>query len=136
MNRTIKFRAWDGKKMNYQPIVSDGTDGGETSRVMINEAIECFDYMLMQFTGLHDKNGKEIYEGDILNIGAVEFGFIKNEKDENVCYEVRHEGCDYILYRNDLKLKWGRLSRLEEMFWNCEVIGNIYKTPSKGGEDE
>ena len=65
MNREIKFRAWNGKKITYTPIVSDGTDGGETSTVMLNEAIECYDYILMQYTGLKDKNGKEIYEGDI-----------------------------------------------------------------------
>jgi uncharacterized phage protein (TIGR01671 family) len=64
--REIKFRAWDGRKMNYNPFISDGSDGGETSSVYINVAIACNDEELMQYTGLKDKNGKEIYEGDII----------------------------------------------------------------------
>jgi uncharacterized phage protein (TIGR01671 family) len=90
MDREIKFRAWDGRKINCQPIVSDGTDGGETSRVMLNEAIDCFDYILMQYTGLKDKNGKEIYEGDILRIPA------ENEWEETnySCFEVFFHGGD------------------------------------------
>jgi len=113
MNREIKFRAWDGKKMNYQPIVSDGTDGGETSRVMLNEAIECFDYILMQFTGLHDKNGKEIYEGDI--VIPTKLKDVPNEVKyiQHGFYRVKiHKNTDYV---NPLG--------------NCEVevIGNIYE---------
>ena len=135
MNREIKFRAWNGEGM---VDLYSTTKLALASGFNIDGLFIPFhkDYILMQFTGLLDKNSKEIYEGDVVNIGSSDFGFIKNEKGENVEYEVKHEGCDYILYRNDLKLKWGRLSRLEELFWQCEVIGNIYEKPNKGGDDE
>lgn len=62
--REIKFRAWDNGTMNYSPetYVND-TDS-------INAAILNYvnaDTPLMQYTGLKDKNGVEIYEGDILS---------------------------------------------------------------------
>ena len=57
--REIKFRAWhkDGEMFYKVPLNSVGQHAryGE-------------DATLMQYTGLHDKNGKEIYEGDIVNI--------------------------------------------------------------------
>jgi uncharacterized phage protein (TIGR01671 family) len=84
----------------------------------------------MQFTGLRDRNGKEIYEGDLLNIGANEFGFVTNNKGENVIYEVKFEGCEYILFRTDLNFNWGRLSRLDELCWNCQIVGNVHEVGS------
>lgn len=81
------------------------------------------------WTGLTDKNGKEIYEGDLLSIGTESFGPMRNSLGSVVAYEVKKRACDYVLYRNDLALTWGRLSRLEEMSWQYEVIGNIFEHP-------
>ena len=61
--RELKFRAWDGKKMIEDVIPVSETDVVELfeyeHQVTEVEAVE-------QYTGLKDKNGKEIYEGDIL----------------------------------------------------------------------
>jgi uncharacterized phage protein (TIGR01671 family) len=76
---------------------------------------------LGQFTGLKDKHGKDIYKGDLLAIGVNDFGMMHSN------YEVTFEGCDYILKRVDLTFNWGRLSRLSEMNWECEIIGNIHE---------
>lgn len=56
MTREIKFRAWDKRynKMLIPPAIN-------------NPEIEDNEWVLMQFTGLKDKSGKEIYEGDILS---------------------------------------------------------------------
>ena len=63
-NRILKFRAWDGKTMHNRveelylhPRETINIDNGEKT---------VFDVVLMQFTGLHDVKGVDVYEGDIV----------------------------------------------------------------------
>ena len=81
---------------------------------------DCFDFddiELMQSTGLHDKNGKEIFEGDIVKMA-------KDVYSDPTYYEViRHRGGAYRLESNQHGCElWLRHTI-------CEVIGNIYENP-------
>lgn len=59
--REIKFRAWNGKNKEF---VYEVLCCGEDINSVLNSKTSGL--IFQQFTGLHDKNGKEIYEGDIL----------------------------------------------------------------------
>ena len=81
MNREIKFRAFDDGKMLSMPINSNY--GISRFFGILRE-----DAVIMQFTGLKDKNGKEIYEGDKVQHDAWDYPFeviFNEEKARFVC---------------------------------------------------
>lgn len=79
--------------------------------------IDFKDCIIMQYTGLNDKNGNEIYEGDILDF---EFN--------NRQYQVFFNECSFKVQRIDHLNR--NLYLLEDYpTWDMEVIGNIYENP-------
>lgn len=73
-------------------------------------------FVLMQFTGLHDKNGKEIYEGDVLQING--------EEGKKYVAVIEWEPSTAKFWANDNGGSWAAIR------WNQdEVIGNIYSNP-------
>ena len=117
--RSIKFRAWDNENnqmLDVQEInFEDCFYGGEMQikTTMYNDYFDCREMPLMQYTGLHDKNGKEIYEGDIVKSFFVDTDEAGNEIYKYYIMEVEYDEilCSYKI----------------DKFMNLEVIGNIYE---------
>lgn len=125
-NRIIKFRVWDNdySKMSepfflYETStiisISFSESGGHSLEISKEKNI-------MQFTGLCDKNGKEIYEGDIIVDWNV---FDQMKKDGYADHE-----CYNVISFYDGIFCFGRFDiPIAECNNMCEVVGNIYQNP-------
>ncbi|MFJ5713143.1 YopX family protein [Neobacillus sp. NPDC093127] len=110
--REIKFRAWE---KNLKEIIPVHEINFENRMINTKSVWRLFDEIeLMQYTGLKNKNGKEIYEGDIVKYKPM-FGN-GNYITAVVEYSEHAEWC----------LGW---QPLHGVVHKCEVIGNIYENP-------
>lgn len=126
-DRKIKFRVWDLKGNPAQMYVDPFIRPPRNLR--LSQAMKELNedgWMWMQYTGLKDKTGKEIYEGDILNLGENSLYFIEYKNDK-FCMSKKPD---------DLEVEWAsaddyytsRIS-LSEYGKNSEIIGNIFENP-------
>jgi uncharacterized phage protein (TIGR01671 family) len=128
-NSRFKFRAWD--KVNSKMLYGNnglfmyvccgvlGWNTGNDHEVLTDQS----QYQLIQYTGLKDKNGKEIYEGDVVNVD-------NSEPEENGEYDVVticrwDEGC--FILEDNAGGHWTR--QLFHKPHRLTVIGNIYENP-------
>jgi uncharacterized phage protein (TIGR01671 family) len=124
--REIKFRFWQkdyfGKyEMTYNPFILEPDNRyreyagvADLNKSILNEIEE--GVVVMQFTGLKDKNGKEIYEGDILRECL-------SSLTRNI--EVKFINGAFYVSKTGPYLEDALLSKCS----NVEVIGNIYENP-------
>ena len=164
--RDIKFRAWDksSKKMGMvqirQMLIPDGNNEYGNQELSVshlkfgtNPSHWLIAPILMQYTGLKDKNGKEIYEGDIIRAVCEWFNTKdkattwKSMLEEARLFEIRFVGFQWKFVSIDHGetqefsdyhegFSWGNGF---ENYWNggkdktrysnFEVIGNIYENP-------
>lgn len=139
--REIKFRTWypEGKKI----ITPTESYGGDVFIRLNGEKVICMDteeweeglsvdfgkdnlgLILMQFTGLKDMNGKEIYEGDILRYTKSKSkGQGQKRKEEYHYWAVSFQRGEWVCTRGEIT------KRVFDTTFNHEVCGNIYENPN------
>lgn len=107
MQRTIKFRAWNGKHISFPT-------SGAWFKLIKGVPEVPSGYELMQFTGLLDKNGKEIYESDIIEI------------DGSPVEVEWYAGAWTVQYFTTPTRSY--LSQFDES--DIEIIGNVFENPN------
>lgn len=136
MNREIKFRVYDKKLKKYMTLkeyqdlhaIEVETDGtlilSPRYRFMDSMMIDTDAFDVQEFTGLHDKNGKEIYEGDILP-------FTMYDLKTEYYYIVFRNGEFEAINKQDTNFIW------RSAWKESTVIGNIYENPDllKGADN-
>lgn len=121
MTREIKFRAWTGNSIEYFDLLNvpvaylqsgDLFDDGKTR------------FILMQFTDLKDKNGIDIYEGDIIS---------SDWSDDWVTHKIIYNNNIAGFQAQSLDTEPEEFNLIIDLY-NIIVIGNIYENPDLLGE--
>jgi len=129
--REIKLRAWDkeGKELLQGVPVKGGFRALEKGELTFSQILDEYNadrFEVMQFTGLKDKNGKEIYEGNVFSAlngnWQVKFGeWLLYIAKEHALVKMYGFYCE--------RREEGRSHQLSPIPEEMEVIGNIYENP-------
>lgn len=129
MSRPLKFRAWDktnnhlfypDEEGNFDRVIHGARVGSDFTYRELFSGI--YKHLIpLQFTGLKDKKGVEIYEGDIL--------CVHEENGEDYTHSVEWGG-DYPAFtlKPSTEAEYNDLQHACTVV-SCEVVGNIYQTP-------
>ena len=150
MNRQIKFRVWDKITNRYLqelgiyywhiPYSLDGEEiTGEANLFGLSELLRHNNFVAQQYTGLTDKNGEEIYEGDIVKINRCYTRPFVNEKQQ-IDYRFIDDGeveVGQVLWGwNSQKylvsyehIRYDDIEDFDKPSHKVEVIGNIFENP-------
>lgn len=146
--RIIKFRAWDKEKKKFFTPTYEAYKGNlEDLHLSLNGRLHLRTlenpvtdesqfpdrFILMQYTGLKDKNGKEIYEGDILKLNGGAEDMYEAVGFQNGCFVLEASWIEDNTSFPELKY-YTLFANLEDnkTFKDCiltEVAGNIYENP-------
>lgn len=107
--REIKFRCWDVLESKF--VQDNNIIYGELADQAIYNPEKSEYYVLQQYTGMKDKNGKEIWEGDVFDYGG------------GRVFYITYVGCQFVATFND------RVINTMIPIYNFENIGNIYENP-------
>lgn len=124
-----KYRMWNkitSRLHGVDGLYFDSEEVQYKDEVGVLRFIKFENTILMQSTGLRDKNGKEIFEGDIIQTSAygciVSFGEYTYFEDEDT------QTTEVGFYLSFLNVTPATYAPFENFYWdNCEVIGNIYE---------
>lgn len=128
--RNFKFRAWDKSAEYFKSIEDDGDyyfrDDGEGIR-LYDKWGECKNIILMQNTDLKDKNGIEIYEGDIVqDLYYLQKANGNKEIEDSGIGIITWIPCGFAIHYKGINIF--NLEYIDDKD-KLEVIGNIYETP-------
>ena len=123
MNREIKFKSWDSEeKVMLDPVTIEWL-------MVSNLSAKASKFKLMQYTGRHDKNGVEIYEGD-----KVWCTWTTTYDDKEGVGVIEYHAPSFIIVRE--VHTDGKVPFDFNYFKTIEVIGNIYENPELLSKDK
>lgn len=123
--RSLKFRAWSNENNRYCDFVTLDEDGRWIGWIKSSGVyLTTIDINLEQYTGLKDKNDKEVYEGDLVEVEDVGR------------FEVKwYNEIASFLFKPNMQMKYHPPFNSSQMSV-CEVIGNVHKNPELLKEKE